>query len=211
MKKIACITALMCLGLAACSTPSPTGTSQASMNSEGGSNTSASNAGGESTEPSDPAATASSDAGLKPLGEASIERKIRQPQTSESLVRSVRVGHHDGFDRIVFELVGAEQPGWSIDYSENPTAQGSGHSLDYEGKVALMVNIDGMAYPFQLGMEDFVLESVKGAGKITGVQSVGMFEGRSQFLVGLNAKHPYSVQLLQQPTRVVVDILDAPA
>ncbi|CAB0927116.1 AMIN-like domain-containing (lipo)protein [Corynebacterium diphtheriae] len=148
----------------------------------------------------------SSNAGLTPLGDASIESKTQRPDMSEGIVTSVRVGHHETFDRVVFDFEGTGAPGWFVDYTDSPAQQGSGFPIEIKGDAALMVNIDGIALPFELGKPDPQIGVVPGVGNITEVKAAGTFEGRSQFVVGLDRKHPYSVQMLREPTRVVIDI-----
>ena len=59
-------------------------------------------------------------------------------------------------------------------------------------------------------MADPNLGSTPGAGGfITEVKSSGTFEGRSQFVVGLKERLPYSVRVLEEPTRLVIDFLAA--
>ena len=121
---------------------------------------------------------------------------------------NVRVGTHEGFERIVFEFHGSGDPGWFIDYSDSPTQQGSGSPVEYTGDTALNINIDGTAYPFEVGIPDPRLNPVPGSGGIvTEVVSAGTFEGRSQFVVGIKGSaKPYSVQVLKDPVRLVLDI-----
>ncbi|MDK8762438.1 hypothetical protein QP922_01180 [Corynebacterium sp. MSK218] len=154
------------------------------------------------------AQNATAPAGLTPLGDANLEMKtLRPPVPSELVVTDVRVGKHDGFDRVVFEFTGNGSPGWFIDYADSPAQQGSGNPISYEGATALNVSIDGTAYPFQLDMEDPNIGTVKGAGgMVTQVVNAGTFEARSQFVIGLAGRHPYSVQVLKAPTRLVIDI-----
>ncbi|HDM2444981.1 TPA: hypothetical protein PZL09_003061, partial [Staphylococcus aureus] len=75
------------------------------------------------------------------------------------------------------------------------------------------VNIDGTVYPFEMDMPDPHIGTTEGTsesgGFITQVVSSGTFEGRSQFVVGMNKRHPYSVQVLRGPTRLVIDVLAA--
>lgn len=153
--------------------------------------------------------TSSAQAGITPLGDANTSQKTqRPPAPAQLLVTDVRVGKHDGFERVVFELEGDGTPGWFIDYTDQPTQQGSGNRIDYKGSTALNVNIDGTAYPFELGTEDPNLGTTAGTGGfVTEVISVGTFEGRSQFVIGMTEEHPYSVQILRGPTRVVIDII----
>lgn len=152
---------------------------------------------------------ASASAGPSPLGSADLTMKTLRPEApSQLLVTDVRTGSHAGFDRIVFDLIGEGDPGWFIDYTDKPTQQGSGNNIEYSGDTALNVNIDGTAYPFDLGMEDPQIGTVEGTGSIiTEVVSTGTFEGRSQFVVGLNGTHPYAVTVLQDPHRLILDVL----
>lgn len=156
----------------------------------------------------DTAAGMSTNAGVVSLGDANTSMKTLRPEAPSNLVvTDVRVGSHAGFDRVVLDLTGEGDPGWFVDYTNNPTQQGSGNTIDFIGATALNVNIDGTTYPFDLGLEDPQLGTVEGAGSITQVISTGTFEGRSQFVIGLREQLPYSVQVLEDPQRVVIDIL----
>ena len=85
---------------------------------------------------------------LNPLGQANMEMKTLRPQApSELTVTDVRIGRHEGFERVVFELDGGGAPGWFVDYADTPTQQGSGKTIDHSGETALNVNIDGVVYP----------------------------------------------------------------
>ncbi len=151
----------------------------------------------------------SASAGPTPLGQADAAMKTLRPEApAQLLVTGVRTASHSGFDRVVFDLTGDGEPGWFIDYTDNPTQQGSGNGIAFAGDTALNVNIDGTSYPFDLGMEDPGIGRVEGTkGIVNEVISAGTFEGRSQFVIGLNGRHPYSVSVLQDPHRLVVDIL----
>ena len=153
-------------------------------------------------------AASSPQAGLLPLGEANEAKKTQSAGAPAQLVvTTMRTGTHEGFDRVVFELQGQGTPGWFADYVDAPTQQASGHPIEVEGDTFLNINIDGTTYPFELGIEDPVLAPVPGHGPV--VQQVvngGTFEGHSQFIIGMKGKHPHSIELLDNPTRVVVDI-----
>lgn len=150
----------------------------------------------------------SAGAGVTPLGDADTTRKTLRPEAPAQLVVSnVRVGSHAGFDRVIFDLSGAGDPGWFMDYTDNPVQQGSGKPISHHGDVALNVNIDGTTYPFELGMDDPQIGTVQGAGSVAEVISAGTFEGRSQFIISLDSQLPYSVEVLEDPSRVVIDIL----
>lgn len=145
------------------------------------------------------------------LGRASTERKEQAPAGEYDLhVEDVRVGAHHGFDRVVFEFSGDGTPGWFIDYTTQPVQQGSGFPVEYEGSVALEVIIRGIPYPFDLDIPEDEWPTpglvAEAAGDVTGVSYQSTFEGQSHYVVGLNAETPYSVTLLEEPTRLVIDI-----
>lgn len=144
--------------------------------------------------------------GTEPIDNASTDDQWIRPQGEYDLmVMDVRVGSHDTFDRVVFDLHGTGTPGWSTRYTENPAQQGSGHPVAYEGAIALQVGIDGTPYPFDLGMELPDLGTTPGAGNITEVTYSSLFEARTEFVIGLNEQVPYSVSPLSDPTRLVID------
>ncbi|MCS4491436.1 hypothetical protein N7326_03045 [Corynebacterium sp. ES2794-CONJ1] len=159
---------------------------------------------------SSPAASSSASAGITPLGEASKEMRTQRPSVPSLLVpQEVRIGSHKGFDRVVIEFAGTGKPGWYIDYVDTPTQQASGLVVDIPGDSFLNVNIDGLVLPFEVGLDsDAVTDLVKGPGPIvTAVKPSGTFEGRGQFVIGLNGSPaPYSVEVLDNPVRVVIDI-----
>lgn len=190
------VAAVAALGLAACGAPTDSESGAATTETM-----SASTAG-------DDVASTSTQAGIKPAGAADTAMKTLRPEAPATLaVTGAHVTSHEGFDRVVFELTGEGQPGWFIDYTDAPTQQGSGHPITHQGSTALNLNIDGVSYPFDLGIEDPGIGTVAGAGNVTEVISAGTFEGRSQFVIGLNEQLPYSVQVLDTPQRVVVDIV----
>ena len=186
---------IVALGVSACATPAPQDTAT-------------------STAPSPvaaaaPMSTSTPPAGVAPLGDASLDVKTLRPNTPSNLVvTGVRVGSHQGFDRVVFDFHGQGQPGWFVDYVDSPTQQASGQPLVVEGTSFLNVAIDGTTYPFEAGIEDPSLGPLNASGPIVKqVVPGGTFEGRTQFIVGLHGpRRPYSVQVLSEPTRLVIDI-----
>lgn len=191
------LVSLTALGLAACGANGESGSETLSATETLSASTSDGDAAGMPT-----------NAGVASLGDADAAMKTLRPQAPSNLVvTDVNVSNHGGFDRVTLSLAGEGEPGWFVDYTTKPTQQGSGNPIEFDGTMALNVNIDGTVYPFDLGIDDPQLGTTQGVGNITQVISSGTFEGRSQFVIGLREQLSYSVQLVEDPQRVVIDIL----
>ena len=145
----------------------------------------------------------------QPLGTADPAPKTQRPSVPSRLaVVGVRVGAHEGFDRVVVDLEGDGDPGWFVDYTSTPMQETVGQPLQVAGNSFLNINVDGTVYPFELGKNNDIPVTMAGdTGNVIDVISAGTYEGRSQVVVGLRSELPYSVQVLKDPTRVVVDIV----
>lgn len=125
-------------------------------------------------------------------------------------VVDIRTGRHEGFDRVVYELGGEGTPGWRVGYVDEPLQQGSGNEVPVAGDAVLQVLIDGSAYPFDSGVEQYdgpdpVL--AEAGGSVVEVSGSGVFEGVTQSFIGVAAHGtPFSVYSLTGPTRVVIDV-----
>ncbi|WP_040421439.1 hypothetical protein [Corynebacterium timonense] len=154
---------------------------------------------------STPSATATE---LAPLGTPDAAPKTMRPvEPTELAVTGVRVGSHKAFDRVVVDLAGTGTPGWYVDYVPSPMEEATGRPLNVVGSAFLNIYIDGTIYPFELGLGPVPVDTSGGSTNIVDVLNVGTSEGRSQVVVGLRSEKPFSVQVLDNPTRLVVDIL----
>ncbi|RSZ61741.1 hypothetical protein EAH68_11725 [Corynebacterium hylobatis] len=144
----------------------------------------------------------------RPLGQPDLLPKAQETQWSEDFIilDNIRAGSHDGFDRVVFDLTDGADPGWQIDYVDEPRQQASGNPVDVAGNAFLHVMITNTTYPFELGIED-PLEpgTFPGAGRVNEIAYTSIFEGYTEAYIGLDEQLPYSVTLLHNPTRVVID------
>lgn len=146
---------------------------------------------------------------LKPLGSADPSPKTQRPsEPSQLAVAGVRVGNHDGFDRVVVDLAGDGEPGWFVDFTQTPLQATTGRPLPVTGSAFLNINVDGTVHPGELGLgEQSGVEHLSPTSNIVDVASGGTYAGRSQIVVGLRAEAPYSVQVLENPQRLVIDIV----
>ncbi len=125
-------------------------------------------------------------------------------------VTEVRVATHDGFDRVVFELVSdGGTPGWFLEYGE-PRAQGSGELVQIAGDAALTVMIRPVLLPPDLpdDVETWTGPPIDGpaGGVVQEVVGGPIFEGDHQFFIGIDVERPFAVTRLSDPARIVIDI-----
>lgn len=118
------------------------------------------------------------------------------------------VDNYDDYDQVTINFAGTNTPEWTAEYTDNPTQQGSGRPIKYDGDHALNLYIKNVAMPFEVGRDDPNLSPVPGIGPaVSEVRSGGTFEGQAQFVIGLkDSKHPYKVRTEQNPTRLIIDI-----
>lgn len=128
-----------------------------------------------------------------------------------ALLTDVRVAGHEGFDRIVLEFDGPDTPGYRVAYVDTPVEAGSGEPVTVDGEVFLEitltpasgVDLSGETYeqtyhgPDRLRGDTAVVTEVVGAGD---------YEATLTWVAGLRAKAPFSVTVLDEPLRLVVDV-----
>jgi hypothetical protein len=126
-------------------------------------------------------------------------------------VTDVRVASHDGFDRVVFEIGGEGQAGWGVLYQDQALTQGKGDEVDVEGDAVLEVAVRNIAMPFD-APED--VEAYEGPERIEGpgdaileIVEDTIFEGQYVFFLGVDTERPFRVARLDDPQRVVIDVV----
>ena len=161
----------------------------------------------ETTPVQDEATTKAASIEEKPKGEYSTEPTEKFGEAyGELRTTDIRVGSHDGFDRLVFEFEGTGDPQYHIGYNDDPRQQASGFPLEVPGNAKLEINIHGTSGDMSAaakyaGKKELGLAS----GNIVDIINGGSFEADSQYVVGLINERPYQVQVLHEPTRLVVD------
>jgi hypothetical protein len=119
---------------------------------------------------------------------------------------------HDGYDRLTFEIGGEGQAGYVIGYVDEPRSDGSGLLVDLDGDAALQVIIRSVLLPPDAPAElQPFLDDVAGpeGGVVLEVVNDTIFEGDHTFFVGLDAQLPFRVERLEDPQRIVVDLVHA--
>jgi hypothetical protein len=124
-------------------------------------------------------------------------------------VSDIRIGRHDGFDRVVFEVGGTGTPGWDVRYVDSPASQGSGEPIDVAGDAVLQVTVTGAGYPYATGVEEYSGPNpltADGTETVTEVAFDATFEGTTVAFVGTGTQAPFRVYLLENPARVVLEV-----
>jgi hypothetical protein len=148
-----------------------------------------------------------------PLANATTDARSAPAEGDEpALLRSVRVGSHAGFERIVFEFVGPARPGYRIGWVDGPvTADGSGQPVELVGPAKLEVVLEpASGVDMDTGRIVYTGPDRIAVGAdhlpLRDLVRTGDFESVSRWVLGLDAVVPYRVLTLQSPTRLVVDL-----
>ncbi|WP_265522167.1 AMIN-like domain-containing (lipo)protein [Oerskovia flava] len=128
-------------------------------------------------------------------------------------VTDIRLGYHDDFERVVFELGGTGTPGWRVEYVDEPADDGTGSPVEVDGDAFLQVMISGSAYPMDSGVEEYAGENPLRSDELDEIEEVllrGVFEGYTQAFIGVDDddRPAFRVFALEDPVRVVVDVRD---
>lgn len=124
-------------------------------------------------------------------------------------VSDIRVGRHDGFDRVVLEVGGEGTPGWDVRYVDQASSQGSGDAIEVAGNAVLQLTVTGAGYPYDTGVEEFAIAdrvSAPDTEAVTEVAFDGTYEGTTVAFVGVQSRAPFRVYLLESPTRLVLEV-----
>ena len=165
---------------------------------------------GASTDsPSAAATTETADGPAFPAGTAAQEQE--NSGDWDLVLTDVRVGSHEGYDRIVLEFTGTGVPGWSVKYVDEAVLDGSGRTVRLDGDTVLDIYASGTTYPAEgeAGYEGPQHFAPADGGDVDDVYVGGTFEGYTQVLAGLDGDPtPFRVFTLTAPPRLVVDVAD---
>jgi hypothetical protein len=128
----------------------------------------------------------------------------------------VRLGVHDGFDRIVFELAGDGRAGWQVGFTGAPRSQGSGRPVDVPGPAVLGITLTNIALPADApsGVRPWSgpdRQAPEAGAVLDTLVADTLVEGRYSFFAGLEQQRPFAVGQLTSPQRIVVDLLEEEA
>lgn len=143
--------------------------------------------------------------------------------TSQSALYTSRIGRHECYDRVVFDINGPGPVGFDARYVPVVGAEGSGTPIPVAGTAALQVTVLAPAQGSQgdnSGHQPGVVFAPSGArlhgpggledwGCLREVRSAGSFEGQTTMAIGVRDTLPFRVDEWTDPSRithVTVDI-----
>ena len=121
----------------------------------------------------------------------------------------VRVGHHEGYDRVVWEFAGSGRPTYKVHYVDTPLGDGSGDPVPVRGDAFVEVLITSVGIPAAGTPRppDAPASALAGTVVAQAFSIYGGFEGYGQSFIGiLGEQRPLRVTTLTNPTRLVVDV-----
>jgi hypothetical protein len=83
--------------------------------------------------------------------------------------------------------------------------------VDVAGSAILQVTLTGAGYPYATGVPEYSSRepvTAEGTKDVTEVVYDATFEGTATAFVGTTAQTPFRVYLLDNPTRVVLEVAD---
>lgn len=167
-----------------------------------------------SAPPSDPASDDPAPASEEPipsdeLGEFSCELPVvEDPTVPVANIVDVRVGSHDGYDRVVFEFQQGT-PELTLSRAEPPFVQdGSGFPIEVDGESYLALVMRGGTKQTDEGTSSYdgPTEFDDDAPALVHLVEGGDFERQSTWYFGLSEESCVRVFLLDEPHRLVIDI-----
>ena len=120
-------------------------------------------------------------------------------------VVDIRAAHHQGFDRVVFELDGPVPAGRQVRYVDRLIADGSGLPVRVAGRAVLQVRLEP-AQAHDAGGQTSARRRAFALLNVMTVVRAGDFEGVTTYGIGLARRTAYDVSVLRNPSRVVVDV-----
>jgi hypothetical protein len=128
--------------------------------------------------------------------------------TDRAQLTDVRIGQHDGYDRIVFEFDGGIPP-YTISEATPPfTEDPSGLPLEVEGAYAWQIVLNGGTKMTPEGASSYAgsTDFTPDFDKLVELVEGGDFEAVSTWYVGMSGSSCIRVLALDDPARLVIDI-----
>lgn len=124
------------------------------------------------------------------------------------ILRAVRTGRHDGFDRLVFEFDQPGLPQWDIEYVDRPVRDcGTGDPVPVAGDAWLQIRFHGAhAHTPQGQPTSGAPRQPQDLPNLRELVRICDFEAEVTWIAGVAMPTAYTPRVLAGPSRLVVDI-----
>lgn len=141
-------------------------------------------------------------------GTSGITEKKNPGITGVAIMSAVRTARHGSFDRVVFEFMGPELPGYHIGYIDEPVRScGAGDVVPFAGDGALEIRFtDAQAHAPE---GDATIKDRSRSPNLPAIRDLKItcdFESEVTWVAGVASPNKYRVIELKNPTRLAVDI-----
>ncbi len=132
-----------------------------------------------------------------------------------SAIIGVRTGMHQCYDRVVVDLAGGGRLGFDVRYVGAVTQEGSGAPVPVRGGATIQIVVRAPAYSTSTGTVTYHPANPRELTNVTGYRTLrqlayaGSFEGQTTIALGVRARLPMRVFVLDGPgagQRLVIDI-----
>lgn len=162
------------------------------------------------TEPAEPSPEASVDSELQPfICDTPISLDAEGSDFHPLITQDIRVGTHDGYDRIVFEYDGGT-PFAELDLAQPPFVMDpSGLPMDVDGNPVYRITLTGATkFDTETGEQPYQgsMNFEPDYPQIVQFVEAGDFEATHSWFLGVNGGECLRVFTITDPSRVVIDI-----
>lgn len=132
----------------------------------------------------------------------------RRPDLRPVVLRNVRAGRNEGFDRVVFEFEGTLVPGYHVEYIDSPVRHcGSGEVTQVAGQGWLLVRLQPAQAHTEEGRPTMAArEQHPKLPVVLELEQLCDFEGQVEWVLGNRRPERFRVMELSSPPRLVVDV-----
>jgi hypothetical protein len=124
-----------------------------------------------------------------------------------AVLRDVRTGDQQTFDRVVFEIEGPKLPDYDVKYVYRPVHCGSGLPAQVEGQAFLQVRLTPARAHTEAGASTVpTLQRKVRLPVVREIRATCDFEADVTWVIGLAARKEYKVHELTEPARLIIDI-----
>jgi len=136
----------------------------------------------------------------------SSETNVDQCNDDAKTLTGIRVGRHEGFDRVVFDLSGEGAPCYRIFFDDNPVQDGSGFPVEMGDFQALRVEINRLGPDFPTIMPGYSAQL--GGPAVDGAFFDTFFEGVATNFIAVapESAGPRVYAVSVQPGQLIVDV-----